>query len=463
VSHYPDLVTALRYAYQWWTFMDDLQMGISTRPLPVNELITALATDTYNLTAISSSPLLRDGVSFDYAMSKDDSKVLAAYGGQQAQLRDRMLRTIGASIAFMVKSADFAPSPATLPASPCACPAGRARSGQDFAGNPIIEPSGQCIACGTGAFQGLPNLLDGRCVAICPADKPTSQAGVCVATGACNPDTPFLKNGVCVAACCVKSSSCAAATPFLENGACVAACAAPFLANYRECRTACPTGQVPDPDHLAANLCIIPAAPTPPVTCTGPAGDSAGSCCRARSGLCTGNGDCCSKSCQFPDGICRGVIGDPCTSGNGCVTGVCTAGLCARGTGNSPCINNSDCGSLSCPPGGTCSGASQSCSQDLDCASRDCIRKCAVSTTSGPCVIGTDCRSGQCVGGVCKGGPGETCQNTSQCINHDSCVQGTCCTNDGGGCICGSECCSGTCQTDEGTSGVCGTVVIIPG
>lgn len=469
LTHYPDMVRALGYAYQWWTFINSAKGSSTVANAAYGKLITGLATETFQ-SPFAQTPgrAFKSGVTLDYVLDKTDQRVSAQYGNcapgqtgdcEVVELRDRMLRTIGASIAFLVQ-ATATPLPANPP-SPCACPAGTARSGQTFTGINVNAPNGTCKPCGTDAFKDLPNLLDGRCVAICPEDKPTVQNGVCVAVGACPVNTPFVKNGVCVAGCCPTDPTCPAATPVRENGVC-GTCSTPFFANYRECLAACPAGQVPSAD--GTKFCVPTSSPNTQGlsgACSSkilPAGSDA---CVARAGMCTVNSDCCSKNCRLADGICRGRPGESCEINNDCLSGVCSGGICATGQAGSRCQTTADCGGT-CLATGACDGNGAQCSTDTDCTSCNCVFVCSFSLGGGPCQTDQNCITGQCTAGVCNLGTGGTCQATAQCITGDSCLNGQCCAGEGQGCMTSTECCAGLCVEGPGTQdtgfGVCSSV-----
>lgn len=104
-----------------------------------SQFIKAMATETYHRPTTVEGSTLQSNISTDYKFAKDkDAVVRSAYGTHAADLRDMMLESIGASVAFLVKAADSVPATNTLPTSPCVCDKGFARSGQDFAGNQQI-------------------------------------------------------------------------------------------------------------------------------------------------------------------------------------------------------------------------------------------------------------------------------------------------------------------------------------
>jgi hypothetical protein len=444
-THYPDLVKALGYAFQWWKFLDDGQK--QTGQLPIEGFIEALAKDTFKDPFSTVGRAFKDGVSLDYAVgSSDISKVLDAYGTEQAALRDRMLRTIGATAAFLVKAADFVPDLSGV-SSPCSCETGKARSGMDFSGRPMINPTGECISCGTGAFAALPDWLDGKCVAVCPPEKPKADdLGRCVAADVCPPDAPFKKNGVCVAGCCPVDPTCPAGAPVRENGIC-SVCSTPLVANYRECVGACPFGQVVD--ESSHSICGPPAPASSPKTCGGGGASNvlSSDTCVARAGFCATNADCCSGDCQPLDHVCRGSAGETCQVDNDCATRRCieSDGIksCALGTPTNDCALSTDCGSAICT--GLCSdNTSQQCTKDSDCASCECTgRKCQASQVGGTCFKNLDCASGDCLQGICAGAPGDACSVPTDCVS-GSC-SGFCSDNTLQACTKDSNCTSGQC------------------
>ncbi len=268
-----------------------------------------------------------------------------------------MQRAIAASLAFEVKAAAFVPG-AGQP-SPCACPAGSARSGQ-VPGDvlPVVTPSGDCVPCGTGVFQTLPVLVDGRCSAYCPADKPTVQGGVCVAVGACPSSTPFVDNGQCVARCSFQS----------------------VVVNGRLCQTACPPGQAPgNPPNVPANFFVPVMTVAVPPNCSAAVQDASGACCAPSSGLCISDQDCCSGFCATNDGLCKAAAGSSCARNADCRSGASDGGVCGMGSGGSACGVGSDCVSGSCVN-----------------------RACSISPTGGPCRTQADCGATDfCSEGTC--------------------------------------------------------------
>ncbi len=357
---YPNMVTELTYAFQYWTMANQF---------PQNDwpgrLVEQVGIETASSPFAVKGRAFKGTISVLWSVGSDsDSDATDAYDSERGSYKDLMMRAVGASIAFLAKASTAAPVGGS---SPCACPAGQARSGEDINGRPVQTPGGICVTCGTGGFAQEPNLLDGQCVAVCPPDKPTPSGGVCTTTGACPTATPFLKNGSCVAACCPFDSTCPVSAPIRENGVCVplAQCSTPVVVNNRQCATTCPPGQTPDPATL---YCGIPATGTPP-GCSGASSDSSGACCSPDSAICNKDSDCCSNSCGSPDGICRGVKGHSCLVGNDCASGACKNGVCTGGPGSS-CQTNNEC-VIACFANKCCSNTGDSCQSDGDCCGSD--------------------------------------------------------------------------------------------
>jgi hypothetical protein len=394
-AHYPNFLASLVHAYRYWKVMD----AVPSTPNPnqmIETLIETIANDTRNLPFATEGRAFQSGISMDWFFDSDDGQAFVAYDTEQASLGDLMQRGIGASLAFLAKAAERVPTSTTVTACSCS-QAGQARSGQDRNGNVVLAPNGGCLACGTGAFLDLPRWLDGRCVAVCPPDKPTAQGTTCVSTGACPPATPFFQNGACVAQC---------------------SAAFPVVVNYRECRAACPPGEVEDAARFCAPPRIGPA-------CIGTV-RSSDRCCEQRS-LCAANTDCCSNSCNM-DGICRGEIGQTCVIGNDCASGSCAGGICKVPPGGS-CFNDNQCG--------------DSCIDGL----------CCLPFDSGCSVAGVSCCGGlTCSGDTCKVSPGGACTQDNQC-SQPGCIQGACCIPFGSACAVGGVGCCGGASCN---GGICG-------
>src|SRR6266540_3235721 len=208
---YPNMVTELTYAFQYWTMANQF---------PQNDwpgrLVEQVGIETASSPFAVKGRAFKGTISVLWSVGSDsDSDATDAYDSERGSYKDLMMRAVGASIAFLAKASTAAPVGGS---SPCACPAGQARSGEDINGRPVQTPGGICVTCGTGGFAQEPNLLDGQCVAVCPPDKPTPSGGVCTTTGACPTATPFLKNGSCVAACCPFDSTCPVSAPITGGG-----------------------------------------------------------------------------------------------------------------------------------------------------------------------------------------------------------------------------------------------------
>jgi hypothetical protein len=385
-----NMVTELTYAFQYWTFANQSPPADWVGPL-----IGKLVADTAALPESVQGRVFKTNISLTWALgSNSDSDATGAYDGEIASLADLMMRSVGASIAFLAKASVSVP---TGTASACGCTGASARSAEDGNGALIPSPAGVCLACGTGVFAAEPVLLDGRCVASCPRDKPTVSGGICTATNACPVNTPFVLNGSCVASCCPFDSTCPTTSPIRQNGVCVplSQCSVPFVVDDRTCATACPSGQTPDP---ATNYCKRPRATT-------------SSSCSADSALCAQDSDCCSGSCRLADGICRRPQGSACVVDDDCKSEACHSGVCAglpgdachtdtdcttrctSGTNNkccalesSACVVNSDCcggadpsNGIACSSQGrcilVCKGETGLCSSNLDCCSNNCVQQ----------------------------------------------------------------------------------------
>lgn len=477
-AHYPHLAAAMAHGFRWWKFMDDLQTQRGTTALPVGEMVEALAQETFSL------PVSRFGHAFQQVNlldtpSPDHGDILDTFGPEAANMRDLMERAIGASIGFLAKASDFVPA---VTSSPCACPAGQARFAETAAGDIIPARDGNCHACGSLPFEGMPNLSEGECVAACPPDKPTVVSGVCTAVDACSAATPFFENGACVGKCSDNS----------------------VVVNNRDCVAGgCPAGTTLEE---SSHFCI----PTPPTKsraiCSAQNGDGQGACCGADAGFCVSDTDCCSGSCRS-DGICRSGAGRSCAIGNDCLSGSCTSGVCRPSGTGQPCAANGDCASFACENkickpgepgrpcagggdclsgicgnepgvclgrggdycqgqdslcvsnvclGGFCAGANgESCNSNGGCASGLCLNGVCKGGTGSSCSGNSGCASNMCQGGICKVGRGGACQSNADCASDAICSQasGTCCGATGSSCGINNDCCSQDCS--GGPSGTC--------
>src|SRR5262249_12240995 len=147
----------------------------------------------------------------------DPAELRSIYSGQEAFAHDLLTRGLGATIAFLVKTAQLTEPSGTS----CACPKGQGRFGVDAVG--ILKHSADCLPCGEGVFEGMPLWLDGQCVVACPHDRPFEQDGACVS--------------LCTGTAPCTGISCPADRPFIENDQCVAQCAnGGVVVNRRECQ-----------------------------------------------------------------------------------------------------------------------------------------------------------------------------------------------------------------------------------
>ncbi|MHB8874459.1 MAG: DUF4382 domain-containing protein [Myxococcaceae bacterium] len=100
--------------------------------------------------------------------------------------------------------------------------------------------------------------------------------------------------------------------------------------------------------------------------------------------------------------------GAPCQLSTECLSGVCTAGICAVGAAGSPCRSAADCAGNVCTADGICGPGS-------------------AGGTGTPCAVNTDCLSGTCTAGVCATGTqGNPCISAADCGEGFTCDTGSC-------------------------------------
>jgi hypothetical protein len=151
--------------------------------------------------------------------------------------------------------------------------------------------------------------------------------------------------------------------------------------------------------------------------------------CATFGQACTGNGDCCSMTCDLTNHTCApnptmcSAGGSSCANGTDCCSGSCVGNVCSA----SQCVSdNQTCGS----DGECCSGM---CSSSKTCTPLNPVCK----TSGNTCAAGTDCCSGLC------DASSHTCTDSSYCVQN-----GDACAHD-------SECCGGICNAANGGIGTC--------
>lgn len=343
LKHYPDLQETVALAFRWWQFLDERQARSGGADLAVRELVVALLKETAHLPVSTVGRAYQRGLSSVTSTStRPDDEIRWRYGSETASMKDLMQRAIGASMAFLVKASDFV---STAGESPCDCGPGASRFAQDASGTIVTARDGLCHPCGKDAFSGMPSWMDGACVAACPPDQPTSQAGTCVATGVCPADRPFVESGACVARC-----------PDTK-----------VVVNNLSCEAACPAPQRADAAGFCRTLPVVPAR-----MCVGPSEDTAKACCSPVGAAVQSVNQCCSLD-RNPGGLCRGNAGDRCVVDDDCVSLSCVGRRCALGPNGGRCRGNQDCASTSCSESHICLGAG-----------------------GDPCWNGWECESGRC-------------------------------------------------------------------
>lgn len=103
-----------------------------------------------------------------------------------------------------------------------------------------------------------------------------------------------------------------------------------------------------------------------------------------------------------------GGSGTVCTTGSGCLSGVCTNGFCGKGGADAPCNVAADCTS------GTCTAGA-------------CTTPPNTVGSGGACSANAVCLSGSCVNGICNpGGQGQPCATVADCSSGLACTAGSC-------------------------------------
>ncbi len=229
---------------------------------------------------------------------------------------------------------------------------------------------------------------------------------------------------------------------------------------------------MPLPPGSACTPGSMPACATG-TTCS----DSHGSdrCCRAESGRCSSDTDCCGElSCR--SGTCqRNAAGggcsrdSDCTSGNTCQSGQCRPMAETCRMAGASCMTGGPrcCGALSCNGSGTsgncCSAAGSACTGSGDCCNGlSCTGgTCACSPAGQRCTASADCcGSATCVGGMCQcRARGQSCSANGDCCTGMTCNSGVCsmCATPGSTCTPGGgvACCSPSQCRSEITSTFC--------
>ena len=123
----------------------------------------------------------------------------------------------------------------------------------------------------------------------------------------------------------------------------------------------------------------------------------------------------------------------PCPEGQACVEGECQPPTIPGAVGD-PCLEDADCLTLACGPGGTCApgGANAPCGRDDECVSQICIEgNCTAPPepvpAGGACLQDSDCLSNSCPEGTCEpGGQGAACGADTDCQEGMACTAGAC-------------------------------------
>ena len=354
------------------------------------------------------------------------------------------LATVGAAQKCLVANGGGCSLPAQCASGICSasqcvaqCPAGSVTLGGDCkcqAGYYSASGSSPCTACGGGSS----NLVTGRNSCDCPVvgtSNPTWTAATnscnCPAgqtfaivdgTGLCrsNLNGPCALDVNCVSGVCSGGTCSSTCAPNSSDRAGLCRCNPGYfdLLNGTPPCTACASGSWSTTAGFGSQGCV----------CATPSG----SVWNAATNNCL----CPSPTTQLVGGACLAVNGQPCVSGPGCASGLCSAGKCVA----SCPTGSSDNGGGGC----TCDAGYYSVNID---GSTPCTR-CGGGSTS------TTAGAPQCDCPVGSGATWDRATNSCQCTNQNKgfvASSGTCLfKNNAGPCATGADCASGTCS-----SGVC--------
>jgi hypothetical protein len=372
---------------------------------------------------------------------------------------------------------------------------------------------GTCTVVGEGAAGDpscSPYFCDGA-NGSCPSSCVDNTD--CVATSYCDngtvPPTCFGKKGL--GGSCTNNTECQ--SDLCVDGYC---CSSPCAAFCQACNvggslgtcTDVPAGTNPDGDCSAGEVCngsggCIKGDGT---ACTSGTECLSGYCvdgaccesgcvgqCRACSAALTGgadgvcgfttagtdpDNDCVSGLACDGSGFCKKEVGETCSSGPDCLTGLCVDGVCCASACAGTCEACNLSGSL-----GTCTAVPWGADPASDCPGGTCngARACALPNGQA-CLVGTDCITGECVDGVCcnvacgsicsactaakTGGVDGTCDFVSygtdpdtDCTANQRCDGGGACKKvDGQTCGNGAECLTGNCIDGHCCDTVCGGI-----
>jgi hypothetical protein len=313
---------------------------------------------------------------------------------------------------------------------------------------PACLPSGLCVECSatnTSSCTGNAPTCDtaSNTCAACNGDNGTAATQACPTSA--NPYCNLTGGGVGSCGKCATVADCAvghAGLTCTASGACANVCTTDAMC--------APNGFCTDAlvcVAKAANGQLLPSAAPVNATCT--VANGARAC---TSGVC----DTVDNLCGLPNGS---TCGPPPVNAE-CRSGICSAAdnKCGAATGD-PCVAQTDCRSLICPPSNKCGN----CATDTACGTTTSGKVCddlaklcengCRGTGGNGCAAGLHCTStdatiGKCVPCLTDANCGSATSG-QVCNDVDACQSG-CRGSGGNGCAAGE-----TCSSADGTIGTC--------
>jgi hypothetical protein len=382
-------------------------------------------------------------------------------------------RSVGATIAFLMATADVLPAPTC---STTACPNGvSCCSGQSCSNGVCCKPTlGACQhdadCCGGPATSVCRNgSCAPRAAGICQQEGQSCEDGpaACCADSAGARQCGRSANGVNV--CCGGSGTTCRSSVECCDGFCDITAGSIGVCRKLPLGAGCTASAQCQDGALCESNGAPPTISRPQGTCCNPSSTGTLDC--------TTDADCCTGVCgsigndQFKC-MCaaQGVVCSSdldCCAGNACTGGTCQP-VCR--VDNTPCQDNSQCcGSSVCcggvtggpvckavcgclPHGGFCQTDSDCCAPN-SCQNGRCLEACGHAGAS--CQSGAECCSGGCGDSICEcEATGTTCVETADCCVGNLCCAGvggapnvcrtSCCQADGASCQNNNDCCGGS-------------------
>jgi len=474
--------TILQHAFRWSRFIQAWR-DRTGRPgdIPVRDMITQLALETASLSnqngGDNSWPWC-DDCSMEWVLpgilgGGDNHQGMNFYQTDDslAKERDLIERSVGATLAFLVATADAVPA-TTCSTGTCAagatCCGGKVCSGGSCctpggspcehdrdccgsAGNPSVCRNRICVTAASNTCQTAGSSCEDGSAACCADGNGAKQCGLSA-------------NGVSICcngtgASCKHSYECCGGSCKITSGDTGVCQALPVGSSCSGAQCEAPAECQDDGTPVSAGgrgVCCNPST-TGSLDCDSDADCCTGLClevaddvfkcrCAPAGGSCTQDNDCCAgNSCQ--NGTCRPVCHQPetaCQNNAQCCTGVC----CATVTGGPVCRDVCACVARD----GACQKDSDCCTGN-SCISGSCRPPCIATGELG-CEGNGDCCSDRCENAACVcGEQGAVCQNNAQCCTGKVCCASlgfvcasdcpTTCQGPGGSCQSNSDCCAG--------------------